>query len=461
VSVDPFEWLARECEQFTESLRDLPVAHVADAGEVRADVQQALDLDQPTPLAEVLHAAADLMRRHATQVTHPRYFGLFNPTAHRSSIFADALTALYNPQVGGWSHAPAANEIERATLERLAVSLGLDPGTTVAHFTSGGNEANHTAVVTALAARYPEWSTGGLRALGTEPVIYVSRESHHSFVKVARATGLGLDALAHVDVDERLRMDPEALEGAIVQHRERGCDPVMVVATAGTTGSGAIDPLLAIADVCARHRVWYHVDAAWGGSAALAPRLRPLLAGIERADSVTWDAHKWLSVSLGAGMFFTRHPEALAAAFGVDTGYVPPTEEGTVDLYKTTMQWSRRFIGLKVWFLLAEHGVHGVGEIVDAQARVGDRLRELLQDAGWVVVNETPFPLICFTHECIESGERTIDEVLEGILARERVWISQVALANGRRALRACITSYRTDESDLQALMQELEEAIS
>jgi glutamate/tyrosine decarboxylase-like PLP-dependent enzyme len=280
-------------------------------------------------------------------------------------------------------------------------------------------------------------------------------------VKIARATGLGVDAIAHVDVDERLRMDPEALEGAIVQHRERGCDPILVVATAGTTGSGAIDPLPAIADVCARHRIWYHVDAAWGGSAALAPRLRPLLAGIERADSVTWDAHKWLSVSLGAGMFFTRHPEALATAFGVDTGYVPPTEEGTVDLYKTTMQWSRRFIGLKVWFLLAEHGVHGVGEIVDAQARVGDRLRELLRDAGWQVVNDTPFPLICFTHDRIESGERSIDEVLERILARERVWISQVALANGRRALRACITSFRTGESDLEVLLEELAEGMS
>jgi glutamate/tyrosine decarboxylase-like PLP-dependent enzyme len=346
--------------------------------------------------------------------------------------------------------------MERLVLRRLAGSLGLDPDGSAAHFTSGGNEANHTALLCALASRAGGWAAGGLRALARLPLVYLSREAHHSFVKIARATGLGVDALRLIDVDDGLRMHPDALQRQIGDDRGAGFDPMMVVATAGTTGAGAIDPLETLAGIAAGHGLWYHVDAAWGGAAALVPRLRRHLAGIERADSVTFDAHKWLSVPLGAGVFFTRHPSALSGAFGVDTGYVPPTIEGGVDLYKTSMQWSRRFIGLKLLFAFAEHGEAGVAELIDRQARVGDLIRDRLTARGWQVVNDSPFPLVCVTHPSLGTDEASAKGFVQRVLDRGRVWISDVKLPRIGWAIRVCVTSFRTDEADVEVLVGEL-----
>ncbi|MBC7897036.1 MAG: pyridoxal-dependent decarboxylase, partial [Cytophagaceae bacterium] len=228
-------------------------------------------------------------------------------------------------------------------------------------------------------------------------------------------------------------------------------------ATAGTTGAGAVDPLPRLATIAGRESLWYHVDAAWGGAAALVPRLRPHLEGIAQADSVTFDAHKWLSVPLGAGVFFTRHPGVLPAAFGVHTGYVPPTIEGGVDLYKHSMQWSRRFIGLKLLFAFAEHGEAGVARFIDTQARMGDVIRARLQRAGWTIVNSSPFPLICFTHPDVATDESGSAAFMQRVLDRGRVWISNVKLPMVGWALRACVTSFRTNEEDIDVLMDELE----
>jgi glutamate/tyrosine decarboxylase-like PLP-dependent enzyme len=449
-------WLASEIDRIYDRVRDLPVAPTISVAALRRAVAAKFDLEQGRPLAEVVEAASSLLEQHSLHVTHPRYFGLFNPSVHPSSVLADALVALFNPQVGGWSHGPAAFEMEQLVLRRITSALGHDPDRTVAHFTSGGNEANHTAVIAALAHRYDDWAQQGLRALPRQPVIYLSEESHHSFLKIARATGLGASALRHVHVDTVLRMRLDHLAEQVVADRAAGRDPLMVVATAGTTGAGVIDPLPGIVELSRAEGLWVHVDAAWGGAAAIVPRLRHYLAGIEHADSVTLDAHKWLSVPLGAGILFTRHPHALSRAFGVETGYVPPTQSGGVDLYKMSMQWSRRFIGLKLLFAFAEHGEKGMARFVEHQAAMGDLLRERLRERGWQVVNETPFPLVCFTHPRLGTDDASTKALVGRVLERGRVWISDVPVKGVGWVIRACITSYRTEEGDLDVLLNEL-----
>lgn len=189
-------------------------------------------------------------------------------------------------------------------------------------------------------------------------------EMHHSFVKVARMTGLGTDTLREISTDARFVMDIDALQSRLHTDLQEGWHSLMIVGTAGTTSTGIVDPLNQRAEVATEQGAWFHVDAAWGGSAVLSPRLKAVVAGIERADSITWDAHKWLSVSMGAGMFFCRHPEAIKRAFAITTSYMPnATAGGTVDPYTTTAQWSRRAIGLKVFMALAELGVNGYGVI--------------------------------------------------------------------------------------------------
>jgi glutamate/tyrosine decarboxylase-like PLP-dependent enzyme len=249
-----------------------------------------------------------------------------------------------------------------------------------------------------------------------------------------------------------------SLEQCIQADLEAGWLPFMVVGTAGTTGAGLIDPLPQIAEVAEHFGLWFHVDAAWGGSAVLSPWLKPALIGVERADSVTWDAHKWLSVPMGAGMFFCRHPEAVKRAFAISTSYMPErVGEDTLDPYATTSQWSRRMIGLKVFMTLAALGLDGYRELIERQAKMGDLLRLRLEESGWLIRNQTALPVVCFSHLEIQSGKLTTGGILKEIYRRGQVWISDVLLGGQERVLRACITSFHTDQTDIECLIDELE----
>jgi aromatic-L-amino-acid decarboxylase len=443
-------------EAYEADLPEMPVARSTDATELRTELARRFDFRTPRSLDLLTDEVVALLRRHAVHVVHPRYFGLFNPSVTQAGVVGDTLTAAFNPQLAGWSHAAAANELERLTLRALAERLGFPPDPLLACFTTGGAEANLSAVLVALAHRFPETANRGVTAIRGRPALYVSSESHHSFVKVARSTGLGTDAVHEVPVDEGLRLDPKALARRLAEDREAGWEPLLVVGTAGTTGGGLVDPLPELAEISAKAGLWFHVDAAWGGAACLSPQLRPVLRGIERADSVTWDAHKWLSVPMGAGMFFCRHPEAVRRAFAVSTSYMPQQAAPEVeDPYATTIQWSRRAIGLKVFLSLAELGFEGWGRRIEHQAQMGTWLRTRLREAGYRVVNETPLPVVCFTHpEGLDAAE-----VARRVVESGRAWISPVSLGGGPPVLRACITSFRTERADVEALLQTVEQA--
>jgi glutamate/tyrosine decarboxylase-like PLP-dependent enzyme len=457
--------VAAEIADFPQAVRDLPVTPDCTVDTLRSWLAAEYSFAAPVPLDRLATDVIEHLRAGIVQVTSPRYFGLFNPSVHEAGVVADTLAALYNPQLAAYSHAPAECEMERHTLRHLAGLLGFDPDATHATFTSGGAESNLSAVLTALAHLCPEAAEAGVASLGRRPAIYLSAEGHHSFVKAARMTGLGTGALRLVPTTGRLALDAMALDAQMRADAQAGWHPLLVIGTAGTTSAGVVDPLSSLADVAAAHGAWFHVDAAWGGSAALSPRLRPVLAGISRADSVTWDAHKWLSVPMGAGMFFCRHREAVERAFGVSTSYMPGAlGADTPDPYATTAQWSRRAIGLKVFMALAELGTAGCGALIEQQAEMGELLRARLREAGWLVVNDTPLPVVCFTNADIRTGRFTTGDVVRAISERRRVWISDVVLgqdatgnpATGERVLRACITSFRTDAGDVECLVEEL-----
>ncbi len=450
--------LRDEVRRWDERVHELPVTPELS----RAQLVERLaryDFAAPVPLEEIADDVADLLARGNLHSTHPRYFGLFNPTAHAAGAVADALAAIYNPQVGGWWHGPAANEIERAALDWFLERAGFDPARSAATFTTGGSEANMTGVLVALTRHFPAYAEDGLAALERRPLLYVSDQAHDSFVKIAHATGMGRHAVHKVASDAEHRLDVAALRERIARDRQDGGSPFLVVATAGTTASGAIDPLPAIADVCAEEGLSLHVDAAWGGCALLSEALRPHLAGIERADTITWDAHKTLPVPMGAGMVLGRSREDCAAPFQVHTRYVPDATADGIDLYQHSMQWSRRAIGLKVFMTIAELGARGVEAQVDHQARMAALLREELGAAGWTVHNRSPLPIVCFGHpELVPSGER-VPQLLKAALAGGEVWLSEVRQASGDSVLRACITNVDTREDDVHALVAALERA--
>lgn len=426
-----------------------------DTQAIRAYVQQ-FDFVQPADMAQLLASVAEKMKAWTVATTSPGYMGLFNPAVSFSSILAEAFAAVYNPQLAAWSHAPLATEMEQHCLHYFANALGMPMQNGYASFTSGGNEANHTAVLLALAHHFPHYVQEGLAALSMRPVLYITDQAHNSFDKIAKNVGLGMQALRYVPTDSDLRMDIGQLRNMIAADRSAGFSPFFVSATAGTTAAGIIDPLGLVQQVCAAEGVWFHVDAAWAGGIAVSAAHRQLLSGIEKADSVTVDAHKWLSVPYTAGMLFTPHRLVVDAAFGVQTKYMPPTPPEIVNYYQTSLQWSRRFTGLKLFFTLAEWGQAGLAELVARKFHLGDYLRSRLQAAGWQLVNSTPLPVICFTHPKITSGQRTLDDVLEAVYATQESWISITQLRPGERCLRACITNYKTTAAEVDQLLKSL-----
>ncbi len=410
------------------------------------------DFANPIPLEEVGADVEQMMRKWHVQVTHPRYLGLFNPSVTFPAVVADTLVAMYNPQLATWRTSPAANEIERHTLAWLAAKFGF-PANAQASFTSGVAEANLSAVIVALTRAFPEYGEHGTRQLPAPPTIYLTGETHHGFNKIAHMTGLGRQALRIVATDCHLRMDVSDLARRVAEDRKNGFAPFLVIGTCGTTAAGVIDPLPDLVRFCRSQNLWLHVDAAWGGAAVISPQLRHHLAGIEAADSITCDAHKWFSVPMGAGMFFCRHPDAVADAFRSENTVMPAKTSGPVaDPYSTSVQWSRRFIGLKLFLALAHHGESGYAAMIEHQAHMGDVLRESLRRSGWRIVNTTPLPVVCFTRDGLDTAS-----FLAALHERQIAWMSAVPLGDSAPVLRACVTSFRATESHIQWVVREMD----
>jgi glutamate/tyrosine decarboxylase-like PLP-dependent enzyme len=438
-----------------ETIRSGPVYPQVSPEEIRQHLHARYSFAQALSLEDIATDVESMLQRWQVQVTHPRYFGLFNPSVTVASVVADTLVALYNPQLAAWRTSPAAIEIEKHALDWVGGKLGL-PADTVASFTTGGAEANLTAVLVALTHAFPSYGDCGLRSLDANPVLYLSEEAHHSFTKIAHMTGLGRQALRAVPSDSNFKLDLAALQRQVEADRKVGLQPVMVMGTCGTTAAGVIDPLEALHAYCKAENLWLHVDAAWGGAAALSPALRPHLAGIESADSITCDGHKWFSVPMACGMFFCRHRDAVLSTFHAQASYMPlPHSEDVLDPYTSTVQWSRRFIGLKLFMSLAHNGETGYAAMIEHQARMGNLLRQLLIESGWRIVNRTPLPVVCFTRPGLN-----IPAFLTRLKEEQIAWMSETRCA-GQPVLRACVTSFKTTEDDVHFVVDGLNRLVA
>jgi aromatic-L-amino-acid/L-tryptophan decarboxylase len=442
------EAAVREVLSFRNSVDAAPVQPPGDRQPLRSAIA-AFDFAQPREAEELVRTVGRLLTDWNLHTPSPRYFGLFNPDVVPISVAADTMTAAFNPQLAAYTHSPAANEIEAHLLRFFArlVWPMAEQGAVSGSFTSGGLEANLSAVIVALTHQLPGFADEGAQG---SPRMYVSAEAHHSFLKIAHACGMGRTAVRTVPVRQDLRMDLGQLRQMIAQDRQAGRTPCLVVGTAGTTAAGAIDPLPELAELCRRERLWFHVDAAWGGAALLSAKLAPLLAGIEEADSVTVDAHKWLSVPMGAGVFLSRHAESVRRSFGTQTSYMPAPAESP-DPYATSLQWSRRFTGLKVFLALANLGVEGYARQIEHQAAMADLLAARLLDLGWEVVHHSPLAVVCFRHPSIQACD-----IARRLHKRRRAWISETSLSGRGSVLRACVTNYRTQPEQIEDLLEEL-----
>ncbi len=456
------EWIARHFA----GLRDLPVIPDITPPQAFALFAEPLP-EQPTPWAELFARFEREVVPNSFHLPSPRYFGLMNPTPLPIAVFAEAMAAALNQNVGAWHHSPAATGIERIVIRWLCELAGY-PGGAFGSLTPGGSLANTTGLKIALAAKVPETTTRGLWGLRRRPVLYASVEAHFSIAKSANILGLGgVAGVRRVPVDRNSRLDVAALRRMVAEDRDAGLDPFCVVGIAGVTSNGVIDPLDAIADAARDLGLWYHVDAAYAAGGLMSDALRPRLQGIERADSITMDPHKWWFMPYPCGAILTRDGEAGRRAFWSDAVYIPQTDDA-IEFRDHGLAGSRPFSALKLWMAMKMVGRRAYGRMAEEQVALTERfVAELTKDRDWEAVTpvDTAIAAVRYTGKSPDgkggSGSQTDglqDRIVARVLASRRNWISPTTTV-GKRAIRVMVISYLTRWEHLEELIAELRRA--
>jgi aromatic-L-amino-acid decarboxylase len=441
------EWIGR----YLSEVEDYPVLSPVQPGVVRS----ALPTTPPTsgaPFAELMAEFERSVLPGVTHWNHPGFFAYFAISGSGPGILAELLTAALNINGMLWRTSPAATELEEVVLDWLRQMLGLPAGL----FGIICDTASISTMLSLAAAReaQPDLMVRerGLAGRPDLPTlrVYTSAQSHSSVDKGAISLGFGHDNIVHVEVDGDWRMRPDALAAAIARDRLRGCRPVAVVATVGTTGTSSIDPVPEIADVCQREGLWLHVDASYAGIAAIVPEMREVLAGVERADSLVVNPHKWLFTPVDCSALYTRRPEVLRRAFSLVPDYLQtsaPTD--VVNYMDYGVQLGRRFRALKLWAVLRVFGTNGLIERVRYHCELAREFASWVDAApDWERVAPVPFSLVCFRHVPPGLAPDATDahnaEILERVNASGRVYLSHTKL-NGRFVLRLAIGNIRTE----------------
>jgi glutamate/tyrosine decarboxylase-like PLP-dependent enzyme len=455
--------LIDQIDNFFASLPDRPV-------QLPSEQRTFAALNNPLPengedadqlLDEVFREMVD----KGFHVPSGNYFGLMNPTPTYVGVMAEALVAALNPQLATVKRSQLASKIEHETIRWIGERVGW-PGEFDGTFTTGGNEANFSGLALALASKFPNAIEEGVASIGAQPVLYASDEAHHSIDKSAGLLGVGRKALRRIAVNENVQLDPQILQQTIEADFASGKKPFCVIATTGTTNTGAVDDLVAIAEICRHYDLWLHVDGAYGGSAIFSDQHRILLCGIEHADSITIDPHKWMAMPLAAGVILTRHPEMLERAFAVAAPYMPKAAESKgLDNSRISTQWTRRMNSLKLWLTLRVHGRKAYEEHIDRQLNLAQSfVRWLRTSEHFELAAPQTLPIVAFRFKAANLGREQLAEVHAGIV--EEVtrdgsrWISETKV-NGQSVLRMMVISYLTEERHLRELGKALAEAAS
>lgn len=452
--------------EYFATIREQPVLAPNYAGKTK----EAINIELPRegrPLDELLDECRTVMNlsRHNG---HPRFFGYVASPATPIGAYADLIASALNANITCWRSGPAGTEIEQLVARWLGSLIRYDDNAK-GLLTSGGSMANMIALLIASrrkggvdAARQGLWNAGA------PMTIYASEEVHMSIPKAADILGFGRDQVRVVACDERQRMRVDQLRTQIKTDLKTGLRPFCVVASAGTVNTGVVDPLDRIADVAREFDLWFHVDGAYGAPGVLDQRKSDLFAGLERADSVSLDPHKWLFVPVDAGCLLFRDPVAAATAFSTeDADYIKVhglTEDAAFAYWDYGIELSRRFRALKVWLTLNYYGVRRLAEAIVEDNSLATYLGELVSRSDdFELLAPVELSICCFRYAPRRDlGERELDQLNQKIMAAVqkggRAYLSN-ATVNGKFALRACITNFRTTKADIEETLAVVREA--
>lgn len=428
----------------------LPVMATVEPG----DIARRLDEHAPRHGEGMAGLLADVDRVIVPGLTHwnhPGFMAYFGITGSPPGILGELVAATLNVNPMLWRTSPAATELEQVTLRWVAELVGL-PETWFGEITDGASSSTFYALAAAREAVGLDVRRRGLAGRDDLPQlrVYASEEAHSSVEKACIALGLGQDGLVKITTDEVFRLQPGQLEEAVNADLAAGRRPLAVVATVGTTSSTSIDPVPAIADICAEHGMWLHVDAAYGGSAAVVPAKRWVLDGCERADSIVINPHKWLVTPLDCSLLWTGRPDALRSAFSVVPEYLRSEHDKVVNLMDYGLVLGRRFRALKLWMVLRTYGADGLAEIIAGHVDLAAELRSWVDaEPGWERLAPVPFSTVCFRHVPAgvddEAALRAHNErIVTAVNASGSVFLSHTEL-HGAYAVRIAIGNARTE----------------
>ena len=432
------DWIAG----YFEHIRDAPV--MTDIGP--GDLIGRLPKSAPETGESIDRIFADFKSGIFPALTlwnHPRFFAYFSVSSSPPSVLADFLAAALNVNAMLWKSSPAATELEQVTLSWLRQWLSLPE-----EFFGIIYDTASVGVMQALGAAR-EWIDPECRIKGMRPglTVYISEHTHSSSEKAAITLGFGQENIRRIPVDEAFRMRPDLLEKSLQADVAAGKRPCCIVASVGSTSTAAIDPISAIADIAEQHGVWLHVDAAYGGSAAVVPEIRHILEGVERAHSLILNPHKWLYVSIDCSVLFTRLPEIFRRASSLSAEYLRTTEDGQVVNYMDYgVQLGRRFRALKLWYVFRYYGRQGVVRMLRESLRLAQFLKSLIDaDPDFEVCAPVDLSLVCFRHRSDNVFNR---QLLAKVNASGTAFLSHTVL-NGEFVIRFAIGNFQTTERDI------------
>ncbi len=425
--------------------------------------------DEPLPVSgisadEILASFECDIAPHVMQIASPRYYGLFNPTPLPIAVWADALASAINQNGAAWRNSPSASIIEARVLRWLCELIGYR-SESFGTLTSGGSEANLIGLKCARDHAHREVRDRGVRAASNELVVYASEQCHYSLIKSVDILGLGRENLRKIETDDYFHIRTDLLREAIEHDRRAGRIPCCIAGAAGATSTGVVDPLDELADIAREHACWFHVDAAYGGALAFSEKHKSLLRGIERADSITIDPHKWMFVPFACGALLVRGGgRVLRDAFDITPEYLSEERGGSdveYDFFRYGQLGTRRFNALKIWMALKFMGTRGYARIIERQielthylaARIDD-----LDDFERVGLVETAVCCFRFLPENVREQDGAAQDSLQRRLQQRveqsrEAWLSTTVL-KGRRAIRVNVNSFLTERRHMDDLVE-------
>jgi aromatic-L-amino-acid decarboxylase len=454
------DWAA----DFLERVGELPVYPRIQPGEVTASLPE-----HPPAVGEPLSAMIDDVDRlivpGLTHWNHPGFLAYFANTGSAPGILAEMMAATLNVNAMLWQTSPAATELEQVVLAWSAELVGLPEGL-FGQITDSASTSTFTALAGAREAADVGVRDRGMAGRTDLPAlrVYASQEAHSSVEKGCIALGLGREGFVPIGVDAQYRMRVDELAAAIDADIAAGHRPIAVVATVGTTSSTSIDPVGAIADVCGRYGLWLHVDAAYGGAAAVVPELRWVLGDCERADSIVINPHKWMLVPMDCSLLWTSRPDQLRAAFSLVPEYLRTGQDEVVNLMDYGLTLGRRFRALKLWMVVRAYGAEGMAEVIGGHVRLARLVESWIEAApGWELLAPVPFSTVNFRHHPVGVDDehelkRRNQAILNAVNGTGEVYLSHTQLG-GRFAIHLAIGNGATGEQHVARAWELLQEA--